>query len=267
MAIPQSFSNDGAVGSQGPGSVGTSPGGGGSPSSGFGQGQVAYNAADWENVPGFGGQSMLNPADTDLTSGEWEVNPTTNQASIAGEYGGMNGGTYLGGVGSQDAQTTFDTSNADAANMNAGKAYNASHTPTGITGSSQQLMFDGGGSVPDQDDMSDQTNSGLGDRISLALATVDSALAYGRKLNGLGGDSGMDEGEDSSQAPPQQMAQDSYGNNRMPAVPGSQSNSGVPPIQPMPGPLPPTSNPFGKRADAGQTPMIPDDEDNSEEQS
>lgn len=42
---------------------------------------------------------------------------------------------------------------------------------------------------------------------------------------------------------PQQMA------SNMPTIPGSQSNSGIPPAQPMPGPLPPTSNPFGKRAD------------------
>jgi hypothetical protein len=40
---------------------------------------------------------------------------------------------------------------------------------------------------------------------------------------------------------PQQMAAN------MPMLPGSQSNSGIPPQQPMPGPLPPTSNPFGKR--------------------
>lgn len=50
-----------------------------------------------------------------------------------------------------------------------------------------------------------------------------------------------------SQPPPQQMA------SNMPAVPGSQSNSGIPPVQPMPGPLPPTSNPFGQRT----TPPLP----------
>jgi hypothetical protein len=37
----------------------------------------------------------------------------------------------------------------------------------------------------------------------------------------------------------------------MPMIPGNQSESGRPPLQPAPGPLPPTSNPFGKRADAG----------------
>lgn len=112
------------------------------------------------------------------------------------------------------------------------------------------LSFADGGEVPDADDMPDptagadadtpaQTNptSGvsdqLGDRIALALSTVDSALSYGRKLNGLPGDSGDNEGTG------QQAA-------NMPMVPGTQSESGTR-TQPEPGPLPPTSNPFGQR--------------------
>lgn len=135
----------------------------------------------------------------------------------------------------------------------------------------EALMFDGGGTVPDQDDASagssqDQSgdpSSGTGDPISLALSTVDQALDYGRKLNGLpsgGGD---------------QVASSAYDNGRMPAIPGNQSNSGTKPIQPMPGPLPPTSNPFGKRQqvganepdDGGQTTIPTDDDDDSTETS
>jgi hypothetical protein len=40
----------------------------------------------------------------------------------------------------------------------------------------------------------------------------------------------------------------------MPVAPASQSNSGVKPLQPMPGPLPPTSNPFGRRSEAAPDP-------------
>lgn len=66
-----------------------------------------------------------------------------------------------------------------------------------------------------------------------AMQTVDAALSYGRKLHGL-----------PSEDPDQQSKQMA---SRMPAVPGNQSESGLPPARPMPGPLPPTSTPFGKR--------------------
>lgn len=62
-----------------------------------------------------------------------------------------------------------------------------------------------------------------------ALAAVRGALDYGRRRHGLIGG--------------QQEA------GRMPAVPGTPSESGKR-EQPMPGPLPPTQNPFGKRAEA-----------------
>jgi hypothetical protein len=65
--------------------------------------------------------------------------------------------------------------------------------------------------------------------INAALGVVGDVLAYGRKLHGIGGE--------------QQTAA------RMPTVPGNQSESGIPRPQPMPGPLPPTSNPFGKRTE------------------
>lgn len=104
-----------------------------------------------------------------------------------------------------------------------------------------------GGAIPtgDDDGSDDSNGSPQQDAISKALDSVDQVLAFGRKAHGLGGDQ---EGD----GPAIQTAQAGYQNNRMPALPGSQSNSGVPPIQPQPGPLPPTSNPFGKRADATQ---------------
>lgn len=148
---------------------------------------------------------------------------------------------------------------------------------------SGSVMFEDGGVVPDADDAGAGANpnggdptSGTGDPITLALTTVDNALAYGRKLNGLP-DGGQQDAAampmipgNQSQTPgpykpgqprPQQMAAN------MPMQPASQSESGVKPIQPMPGRLPPTSNPFGKRADNDQgdgddsAPTIPTDDD------
>jgi hypothetical protein len=46
----------------------------------------------------------------------------------------------------------------------------------------------------------------------------------------------------------------------MPMIPGNQSESGIPKPQPF-GTLPPTNNPFGKRADASQDGAIPTDDD------
>jgi len=103
------------------------------------------------------------------------------------------------------------------------------------------LNFADGGAIPTNDGFSN--GSPQQDAISKALSTVDGVLAYGRKLHGLGG--GNEEG--AIKGAGTQMAS-GYQNGRMPAVPGSQSESGVPRPQPMPGPLPPTSNPFGKRA-------------------
>jgi hypothetical protein len=101
------------------------------------------------------------------------------------------------------------------------------------------LSFEDGGDVGDG---GDSNGSPQQDAIQKALSTVDGVLAYGRKLHGLGG--GDNEGGGI------QTADAGYQNGRMPARPGNQSESGAAPVQPMPGPLPPTSNPFGKRADA-----------------
>lgn len=123
---------------------------------------------------------------------------------------------------------------------------------SGITAFGQQvptspsavgLAFADGGAIPgadgDEDDTdpnaTDPQGSALGQSmqtsINAAMQTVQAALSYGRNLHGLGG------GDQQAAA--------------MPMQPGNQSNSGAPRQQPMPGPLPPTANPFGKRADAG----------------
>lgn len=103
------------------------------------------------------------------------------------------------------------------------------------TGGFSRMSFADGGAIEDTDGSPQQ------DAIQKALSTVDGVLAFGRKLHGLGGD---DDGG----------AIKTAGLTRMPGQPPSQSESGVPPQQPMPGRLPPTSNPFGKRtADAGAT--------------
>lgn len=52
--------------------------------------------------------------------------------------------------------------------------------------------------------------------------------------------------------------------NRIPTRPGTQSESGREPEQPMPGPLPPARNPFGKRAETEedeQQEAIPTDDE------
>lgn len=131
--------------------------------------------------------------------------------------------------------------------------------------------YAGGGAIED-----DTNGSPEQDQITKALASVDQVLAYGRKLHGLGGDNEggaidtaaampMIPGNQSETPGPyrpggggQKMAAN------MPMVPGSQSNSGIPPQRPAPGPLPPTSNPFGKRADAGST--SDQDNDNDSDQ-
>jgi hypothetical protein len=96
-----------------------------------------------------------------------------------------------------------------------------------------------GGAIDTEEDtnpLMDTMASRMQVDINAALGVVGDVLSYGRKLHGLGG--GQDEGQGE-----QQVAA------RMPTVPGNQSESGVMRPQPMPGPLPPTSNPFGKRSE------------------
>lgn len=98
--------------------------------------------------------------------------------------------------------------------------------------------FADGGSVDDGGSGGD-----VGSLLALALSSVDAGLDYGRKKYGLSGGG-------------QQQASMM---GRTPAIPGNQSESGIPRPQPMPGPLPPTSNPFGQRR-LGQNDQDQDDQ-------
>lgn len=73
-------------------------------------------------------------------------------------------------------------------------------------------------------------------QLAAAVKACQDALNFGRQRMGIMGGSEQKEA----------------GLNRMPTTPGNPSESGEPRELPAPGPLPPTSNPFGKRrAEAG----------------
>lgn len=135
------------------------------------------------------------------------------------------------------------------------------------TGGFQTIAsFSQGGAIPDGDDDYDGNGSPAQERMQRALSNIEGVLAFGRKLHGLGG--GDNEGAintagamptipgNQSQTPgpykPQPRPQQQAANYPMPIRPAGQSESGVPPAPPGPGTLPPTSNPFGKRADNDQ---------------
>lgn len=142
------------------------------------------------------------------------------------------------------------------------------------TGGMQMISagFSEGGAISEADNDYDGNGSPAQEAVQRALSTIDGVLAFGRRLHGLGG-GGDNEGAipgagkqagampmipgNQSQTPgpykptqprPQQQA----ANYPMPVRPGGQSETGIPPAQPGPGTLPPTSNPFGKRADNDQ---------------
>jgi hypothetical protein len=113
------------------------------------------------------------------------------------------------------------------------------------------VFFADGGDVGD-DNPSQQPPQGadpMGTLLQKALGTTDTVLQQLYAQYGLGGQSQSPGG-----------IQDQAAN--MPAVPASQSESGVKPLQPMPGPLPPTSNPFGQRQ-AANMPTVPGTQSNS----
>lgn len=116
--------------------------------------------------------------------------------------------------------------------------FSSSSTPSAGQPSSVGFSFSTGGAVPDADgdDDGDTDGSPGQDMMAKALQSVDATLQYSYQKYGLGG--GQQEAGGQQQA------------GIMPSVPPSQSETGIPLQQPMPGPLPPTSNPFGKRASA-----------------
>lgn len=110
------------------------------------------------------------------------------------------------------------------------------------------LAFADGGAIPDGDEdddpnATDPQGSAMGqslqNSIDAAMNTVKEALSYGRQLHGLGSGG-------------QQQA------GNIPSVPFSESQRD----RPMPGPLPPTANPFGKRTGLGPRADASDSNDN-----
>ena len=160
---------------------------------------------------------------------------TSGDAGFGGSTGGLTVSDF-GGTSGATPGTFGGSSGGDQASMfaaNTGGANLSTVSSGGGGGLLSGFSFEQGGAVPDT------SAPDIADEIAQALTSVDSALDFGRKLHGL-----PTGGEDE-----QQMAQ------RMPTVPGNPSESGIPRPQPMPGPLPPTSNPFGKRRMAGLTRM------------
>lgn len=144
-----------------------------------------------------------------------------------------------------------------------------SNVPTSTGG----IFFDEGGAVPDDNATGGQQNP-MDVILQRSMGSVDQVFQQMYKQYGLGGNDQQggvqDEaanmptvpgGQSESGVKPLQPApgklpptSNPFGKRmaaNMPTQPASQSESGVKPMQPMPGPLPPTSNPFGKRADAG----------------
>ena len=177
--------------------------------------------------------------------------PTVSNGFVGSDSGGSTGSgaipDYAAGSAAHMAGR-FPTSDAAASRARPGTFWqdywgqNPDAAPVMADG--RRLMFEDGGEVPDQ------TNE-LGDLLSLALTSVDQGLNYGRQKHGLMKQAAM---------------------TRMPGAPGNQSESGAPRPLPMPGPLPPTQNPFGQRrqfgmndSDADEQGGIPDnDEDDTE---
>lgn len=79
---------------------------------------------------------------------------------------------------------------------------------------------------------------GFASQLAAAVKACQEALAEGRRRYGVG----QEEQQEASMKP------------RTPMRPGNPSDSGFEREQPMPGPLPPTQNPFGKRAEVEDEP-------------
>lgn len=119
--------------------------------------------------------------------------------------------------------------------------------PTGNIKWGAKFNYAAGGSVPgaiDEDADSPMMNTfgaQLDNDIRGALSVVNRVLNFGRKANGLPEVQSSDEG----QAP--QEGIETEGEQEMAGMLPSKPFSETPKPQPMPGPLPPTQNPFGKR--------------------
>jgi hypothetical protein len=235
--MAKDFSQDGAWGSDGGGTATDSgPTNSASPSSALTDGDYSYT--DKAGVTGFGydygGRYFQNQqgAQNYQNDMNMRVGLNFNPAPVSNDFG-----NYWAQFNAADTNPGRVGASSDASTY--GSMFDSAAANQGNHGA----LFEDGGEVPD----------GVGDLselISLALSSVDAGLDFGRKKHGLA--SGDDQAAN------------------MPAIPGNQSESGVARPQPAPGPLPPTSNPFGKRADNdsddGQgAGAIPDnDEDDTE---
>lgn len=185
--------------------------------------------------------------------------------AVSGAGGGQLAYAPTGGGGSPFEMPTAPRRNYGAGeiNPNARPGLGGPQDTTGITdwgrqflqntGGFQTMSFAEGGAIPAEEDAVSQPN-GLMDVIGKAMGTVQEVLAYGRKKHGIGAAQAA-EGDEG--AIPGAQA----GMTQMPTRPGTQSESGVKPLQPAPGKLPPTDNPFGKRAEADTGGAIDTDEE------
>lgn len=219
--MARNFSEDGAVGA---GQV---------PSGNFGEGPASGTNSTLSGFSNndsgmFGGSDPSAPGISNTFNGQADggaaYNPSTGMVSGSDAYGRSATG---------HSPVSGDTGQIGLAQTSTGDhGFFGEMNPAG-------LSFADGGAIPegDEDDpnATDPQGSALGqslqNSINAAMQSVQQALSYGRNLHGLGG------GQQEAAA--------------MPSVPGNQSESGIPRERPMPGPLPPTSTPFGKRADAG----------------
>lgn len=215
--MARNFSEDGAIG------AGSSDDSGGN----FGVGGGSFTSDS--------GGGMQQP-NTNFGSGAPSSDSGYNPAGIAAGARGLAGIDQTGNLNPAGTSSRDGTPGVGARATASGLPDLGNWSGGGFaTG----LAFEDGGAIPDGDEDSDPNatdpqGSALGASvqrsIDSAMKTVQDALSYGRNLHGLG--SGGD-----------QQA------SRMPMQPGNQSESGVPREQPMPGPLPPTKTPFGKRTE------------------
>jgi hypothetical protein len=126
-------------------------------------------------------------------------------------------------------------------------SYQTGNAPGGAQGSNVPtsaggIFFDAGGSVPDDNGQSQQQDP-MAATMQRSMGSVSQTIQAMYQQYGLGGDQSQQGG-----------VQDDAAN--MPTAPAGQSETGIPPKQPGPGTLPPTSKPFGQRV-AGAMPAIP----------
>jgi hypothetical protein len=228
--MPRSFSEDGAAGASG-----------GNPSLGLNNG------------------SMTDTPPSTVTSPNVSSGLSKTTTSLGGAVPTLRGGAGVqSGMADPSSFSAFDWATMNGTNPNAP-----------VMSDPMSLYFDQGGAVPEDvdssggsdgsDPSSQSASEGSNGLIAQALAAVQDTLKFTRDQYGITGDQ---QGGD-QQGGGQQVA-------GMATVPGSQSNSGIPPLQPAPGPLPPTSNPFGQRTTpprpmqtAGMMPAIPGNQSES----